>query len=78
MPGKFYGQRSLEGYSPWGCKELDTTEQLSTAHNYSKLAINTLEGNNSRITEAEEWISELKDRMVKTTAEKQNKKGRNK
>ena len=25
-------QRSLAGYSPWGCKELDTTEQLSTAH----------------------------------------------
>ena len=24
-------QRSLEGYSPWGCKELDMTEQLSTA-----------------------------------------------
>ena len=21
--------RSLEGYSPWGCKESDTTEQLS-------------------------------------------------
>ena len=21
-----HGQRSLEGYSPWGCKELDTTE----------------------------------------------------
>ena len=36
---------------------------------------NTLEGTNSRITEAEEWISELKDRMVKTTAEEQNKKG---
>ena len=26
-----HGLRSLEGYSPWGCKELDTTEQLSTA-----------------------------------------------
>ena len=26
-----YGQRSLVGYSPWGHKELDTTEQLSTA-----------------------------------------------
>ena len=26
-----HGQRSLVGYSPWGCKELDTTEQLSTA-----------------------------------------------
>ena len=26
------GQRSLAGYSPWGCKELDMTEWLSTAH----------------------------------------------
>ena len=24
------GQRSLVGYSPWGCKELDMTERLST------------------------------------------------
>ena len=24
-----HGQRSLVGYSPWGCKELDTTEQLT-------------------------------------------------
>ena len=24
-----HGQGSLAGYSPWGCKELDTTEQLS-------------------------------------------------
>ena len=22
-----HGQRSLEGYSPWGCKESDTSEQ---------------------------------------------------
>ena len=29
---------------------------------------NTLEGNNSRITEAEEWISDLEDRMVEITA----------
>ena len=26
-----HGQRSLAGYSPWGCKESDTTERLSTA-----------------------------------------------
>ena len=26
LTGKFHGQRSLVGYSPWGCKELDTTE----------------------------------------------------
>ena len=25
-----HGQRSLVGYNPWGCKELDTVEQLST------------------------------------------------
>jgi len=26
LPGKFHGQRSLAGYSPWGCNESDTTE----------------------------------------------------
>ena len=26
--GEFRGQRSLVAYSPWGCKELDTVEQL--------------------------------------------------
>ena len=33
---------------------------------------NTLEGINSRITEAEEWIDDLEDRMVEITAAKQN------
>ena len=28
LPGKSHGQRSLVGYSPWGHKELDTTEWL--------------------------------------------------
>ena len=28
--GESYGQRSLAGYSPWGRKESDTTEWLST------------------------------------------------
>ena len=26
---RIHGQRSLAGYSPWGCKELDMTEQLT-------------------------------------------------
>ena len=34
---------------------------------------NTLEGINSRISEAEEWISDLEDRMVEFTAAEQNK-----
>ena len=28
LPRKAHGWRSLLGYSPWGCKELDTTERL--------------------------------------------------
>ena len=29
LPGEFHGQKSLMGYGPWGCKELDKTEQLN-------------------------------------------------
>ena len=29
LPGEFHGQRSLVGYSPWGHKEMDTTEGLT-------------------------------------------------
>ena len=28
LPGEFHIQRRLAGYCPWGCKQLDTTEQL--------------------------------------------------
>ena len=35
LPGKSHGQRGLVGYSPWGSKELDTTEQLNN-NNYIK------------------------------------------
>ena len=28
LPRKFHGQRSLVGYSPWGHRELDMTEEL--------------------------------------------------
>ena len=32
LPGEFHGQRSLVDCNPWGHRESDTTEQLSTAH----------------------------------------------
>ena len=32
-----HGQRSLAGYGPWGCKESDTTEWLSTAQQYKRI-----------------------------------------
>ena len=37
---------------------------------------NTLEGINSRITEAEEWISDLEDKVVEITTTEQNKEKR--
>ena len=37
---------------------------------------NTLEGINNRITDAEEWISELEDKMVEISAKEQNKEKR--
>ena len=34
LPGESHGQRSLVGYSPWGCKESDTTERLNHNNNW--------------------------------------------
>ena len=33
LPGEPHGQRSLVGYSPWGCKESDAAEHT---HRHSK------------------------------------------
>ena len=35
LPGEFHGQRSLVGYSPWVCKELDMTEHAHTTYEFS-------------------------------------------
>ena len=37
---------------------------------------NTLDGINSRITEAEEWLSDLEDKIVEITTTEQNKEKR--
>ena len=34
LPGESHGQRGLVGYSLWGCKESDTTKQLTHTHTY--------------------------------------------
>ena len=36
LPGKSHGQRSLEGYNPWGHKESDKTERLNNSNNKSR------------------------------------------
>ena len=38
LPGKFHGQRSLVGYSPWGCKESGTTEATELTHAVNAVA----------------------------------------
>ena len=32
LPWEFHGQRSLVGYTPWGCKESDMTERLTVPY----------------------------------------------
>ena len=40
LPGEAYGQRSLVVYSPWGHKEMDTTERLQfTSLHFTSTAI---------------------------------------
>ena len=40
LPGKFHEQRSLAGSSAWGCRELDTTELLSSSCGLFLMEIN--------------------------------------
>ena len=39
IPVKSHGQRSLVGYSPWSCKESDTTERLHMVLVMASLAV---------------------------------------
>ena len=55
-------------------KDLEELKNKQTEMNNIIIEIkNTLEGIYRRISEAEEWISELEDRMVEITAAEQNK-----
>ena len=36
LPGESHEQKSLVGYSPWGCKESDTTEVTEHTHRNRK------------------------------------------
>ena len=52
------------------------TEDLEELKN-KQTEMNTLEGINIRITEAEEWINDLEDRTVEITATEQNMEKKN-
>ena len=47
LPGKSHGWRSLIGYSPWGCKESDTTERPHFHFSKTELGRNVIENMNT-------------------------------
>ena len=57
-------------------KDLEELKSKETMMNNTINEINSLEGINSRITEAEEWISDLQDKIVEITTAEQNKEKR--
>ena len=55
-------------------KDPEELKSKQTVMNNTIIEIkNTLEGINSRITEAEEWTNEAEDKMMEITAAEQNK-----
>ena len=54
LPGELYGQRSLAGYSPWGRKESNVTERLST--HMLKIIANTSQRYKQRLTVINSFI----------------------
>ena len=55
-------------------KDLEELKSKETMMNNTINEINSLEGINSRITEAEEWISDLEDKIVEITTKRRIKK----
>ena len=43
LPGKFHGQRSLAGYSSWGCKESDMTEHTHKDSSHFSASVPSLQ-----------------------------------
>ena len=70
-------QAKIEKMQEMFNKDLEELKNKQTDMNNTRTEMKTtLEGINSRITEAEEWRSELEDRIVEFTAEEQNKEKR--
>ena len=69
------GNRMEKTEETFNKEDLEEIKRKQIIMNNTKNEIkNSLETINSRITEAEEWISDLEDRMVVFTAAEQNKK----
>ena len=56
LPGESHGQRSLGGYSPWGSKESDTTEQLKNITDSMDVSLSKLQ---EMVEGREAWCAAL-------------------
>ena len=54
LPGKSHGRKSIIGYSPWGRKQLDTTEQL---HYYDLRAVLGIVNSGGLVTKSEKAMA---------------------
>ena len=68
LPGKSHGQRSLVGYSPWGCKRiryvLGTQQQQKI--NYTSIKKENVPGQKTKEKRKKENFLDLKDMSVQT------------
>ena len=68
LSGESHGQRSLVGYSLWGCKESDTTEWLILSHSFweenpggSELPFTGIAGWDSRLNQWSHHLQGIQD-----------------
>ena len=57
LPGKSHGQRSLAGQSPWGCKELDTTEVTQHTHRHCKAVLEINQPRKDVLNKKRKWFA---------------------
>ena len=68
MPGESHGQRGLVGCGLWGCKESDTTKQLTHTHTHThtdkQMSDEVMDKNNFLGVSSERWFWHfLKDKL---------------
>ena len=60
LPRKFPGQRSLAGYSPWGCKGSNTAERLSAhTHVHGSTIHKSQNMKTTQTPPTDEWIKKI-------------------
>ena len=63
LPGKSHGQRSLEGYGPWGLKELDMTWRLNSKQ-YLAITAAAGGGSTQEATVTSAWCIAIADAAI--------------